>query len=236
MLLRWPRAGLKIRLSVRSPASLLLSTLLTVHHLDGRLPSGRAQLYKRYVEGMLGLWDDRRKVNATDISLAQVQKHQIMRGLALRMFLEGQEQLDEPMVEEWLQSTLSAMNLRLAANDVLTALRERTGLLIGPGIYGFVHKTVAEYLVAESILQGDQRDAKGQKIDRLCLFEHRQDDRWNTVTFLWAGLAPVTDLESFIDACLAAGELPLAFGLLFDQLVRIPRDDATPVALGSQLY
>jgi predicted NACHT family NTPase len=44
---------------------LLLSTLLMVHHLDGKLPSGRSELYKRYVEGMLGLWDDRRKVVAT---------------------------------------------------------------------------------------------------------------------------------------------------------------------------
>ncbi|MCI5160802.1 MAG: NACHT domain-containing protein, partial [Candidatus Electrothrix sp. AX5] len=48
---------------------LLLSTLLMVHHLDGSLPSGRAELYKRYVDGMLGIWDDRRKVAGTDIAL-----------------------------------------------------------------------------------------------------------------------------------------------------------------------
>ena len=32
---------------------LLLSTLLMVYHLGGNLPSGRSQLYQRYVEGML---------------------------------------------------------------------------------------------------------------------------------------------------------------------------------------
>jgi len=203
---------------------LLLSTLLMVHHLDGRLPNGRAQLYHRYVDGMLGLWDDRRQVVATDVLLTQTQKHQIMRGLALRMFLEGQEQWDEPVIAEWLGSTLLEMKLSLTADDVLTTLRERSGLLIGPGIYSFAHKTVMEYLVAESVLQGDQRDTEGRRIDRLCLFEHRNDDRWNTVTFLWAGLAPVADLESFIRACVGAREWPLAYGVLYDQWGRIPRE------------
>ena len=61
-------------------------------------PTAACKLYRRYVDGMLGLWDDRRQVVATDVPLSQTQKHQIMRGLALRMFLEGQEQWDEPVI------------------------------------------------------------------------------------------------------------------------------------------
>jgi hypothetical protein len=56
------------------------------------------------------------------------------------------------------------------------------------------------------------------------LFEHRDDDRWNTVTFLWAGLAPVADVESFIDECINAGTGDLAYGVLYDQYERIPRE------------
>lgn len=203
---------------------LLLSTLLMVHHLDGRLPSGRSQLYRRYVEGMLGVWDDRRKVVATTVDLPLQQKRQIMRGLALHLFLLGQDQLDEPAMLDLLQGLLQELNISSPVEDVLSALSERSGLIVGPGIYSFVHKSVAEYLVAEAVLQGDQRDASGRRIDRFCLFEHRDDDRWNAVTFLWAGLAPVADVESFIDACIEAQALELAYGVLEDQYERIPRE------------
>jgi hypothetical protein len=103
-------------------------------------------------------------------------------------------------------------------------LRERSGLVVGPGIYSFAHKSIAEYLVAEAVLQGDQRDASGARIDRFYLFEHRVDDRWNTVTFLWAGLAPVADVEAFIQACIEATNWALAYGILSDQYDRVPID------------
>jgi len=203
---------------------LLLSTLLMVDHLDGSLPSGRSQLYRRYVEGMLGLWDDRRQVPATSVQLTPEQKRQITRGFALKLFIEEQDQLDEPATLEWLQGFLKKMNISLPAPEVLAVLRERSGLIVGPGIYSFAHKSIAEYLVAEAVLQGDQRDASGTKIDRFCLFEHRDDDRWNTVTFLWAGLAPVADVESFIKVCIEAENWALGYGILDDQYDRIPID------------
>jgi hypothetical protein len=202
---------------------LLLSTLLMVHHLDGRLPSGRSQLYQRYVGGMLGLWDDRRKV-VTRVGLTLHQKRQVLRSLALLLFLSGQDQIEEPDLLEWLQQLLDAMNARLSAPETLAVLRERSGLIVGPGIYSFAHKSIAEYLVAETVLQGDQQDSNGRRIDRFRLFEHRDDDRWNTVTFLWAGLAPIADVESFIDESLESRALPLACGILDDQHDRIPRD------------
>jgi hypothetical protein len=203
---------------------LLLSTLLMVHHLDGSLPSGRSQLYRRYVEGMLGLWDERRQVSATSVQLLLEQKRQITRGFALKLFIEGQDQIDEPAMLEWLQEFLQKMNVSLPVTDILAVLRERSGLIVGPGIYSFAHKSIAEYLVAEAVLQGDARDASGTRMDRFCLFEHRDDDRWNTVTFLWAGLASVIDVEAFIEACIKAKNWPLAYGVLYDQYDRIPID------------
>ncbi len=203
---------------------LLLSTLLMVHHLDGSLPSGRSELYRRYVEGMLGLWDDRRQVSATAVQLMLEQKRQITRGFALKLFFEEQDQLDEPATLEWLREFLQKMNISSPASEILDAIQERSGLIVGPGIYSFAHKSIAEYLVAEAVLQGDQRDAAGIRIDRFRLFEHRDHDRWNTVTFLWAGLAPLSDLEAFIEECSQAKNLKLAYGILDDQYDRIPID------------
>ena len=203
---------------------LLLSTLLMVHHLDGSLPSGRSQLYRRYVEGMLGLWDDRRQVTATTVQLSLEQKRQILRSLALYLFLREEDQLDESETLIWLRELLHKVNIALPAEDVLAALRERSGLIIGPGIYSFSHKSIAEYLVAEAILQGDQRDETGKRVDRFRLFELRDDDRLNTITFLWAGLAPIADVESFIDECIEAGAHSLGGGIIADQYERIPTD------------
>lgn len=203
---------------------LLLSTLLMVHHLDGSLPTGRSQLYQRYVDGMLGSWDDRRRVTATTIQLPLEQKRQILRGLALNMFLQERDQLDEPAAIELVRDKILKIDASAAPNEVLAMLRERSGLIVGPGIYGFIHKSVAEYLVAEAVLQGDQRDTSGRRIDRFVLFEHRDDDRWNTVIFLWAGLAPIADVESFVDTCIETGSWALASGILEDQYERMPAE------------
>jgi len=199
---------------------LLLSTLLMVHHLDGKLPTGRAQLYRRYVEGMLGIWDDRRKVEATSTPISLEKKKQILRGLALKMFLQEKDQLDEAITVDTVNTLIQSVSVQASAEETLAILRERSSLLVGPGIYSFIHKSVAEFLVAEAIVQGDQRDECGVRIDRFKLFEKRNDDRWNTVTFLWAGLAPVSDVESFIDACIQTNALALAYGMLLDQYDR----------------
>jgi hypothetical protein len=201
---------------------LLLSTLLMVHHLDGKLPNGRANLYKRYVDGMLGYWDERYKRLATDIQLTPDEKRKIIRGIALRLFLTDQETIDEHVLVEWLEKFLPTINIKVSATGALAILRERTGLLIGPGIYSFVHKTIAEFLVTETVLQGDQKDNLGKRIDRFHLFEQRNDDRWNTVLFLWAGMTSFLDLKSFLDECIKEGNWQLVFGLLYDQYDKFP--------------
>lgn len=199
---------------------LLLSTLLTVHHLDGSLPGGRSQLYRRYVEGMLGIWDDRRKVSATSVHLTLDQKKQIARGLALHLFICEQDQLDELATLDWLRGFLNEAGISLLASEVLATIRERSGLIAGPGTYSFSHKTIAEYLVAEAALQGDQKNIEGNRIDRFWLLENRNSDRWNTITFLWAGLATVSEVEAFVANCIEVGHLELAGGLLHDQYGR----------------
>jgi hypothetical protein len=196
---------------------LLLATLLMVHHLDGSLPNGRSLLYKRYVEGMLGLWDDRRQVSATDVSLSLEQKRQVLRQFALHLQLTGQDSIEEVDTIAVFNKVCENMNLPMTGQEVIALLRERSGLIVGPGMYSFIHKTVGEYLVADCVVQGDQKDASGNRLDRMRLLEHRDDDRWNAVIFLWAGLAPIADVESFIYNCIDVQNFALGYGILADQ-------------------
>lgn len=199
---------------------LLLSTLLMVHHLDGQLPQGRAKLYQRYVDGMLGTWDQRRRVAAAGVELTTDQKRKLLQKLALEMHMSGQDSLVEELTEQVIFRGLESMKLGYDAGEILKAIQERTGLLVGPGVYNFAHKSIAEFLVAELIVQGNERDVSGKRIDRWMLFEHRHEDRWNTVLFLWAGLAPQGDVEDFVEHCLQEGEwaeISLGIGILQDQ-------------------
>ncbi|NRT87285.1 NACHT domain-containing protein [Clostridium beijerinckii] len=213
---------------------LLLSTLLMVHHLDGSIPNGRSQLYKRYIDGMLGIWDDRRDVNAVDIKLSLIQKKQILKRFAIFMFFEEEDQIDETKIIVWLNNLLDNLRLKFKAEEVLSQLRERSGLIIGPGIYSFIHKTVGEYLVAEEILDGDYRLESGMKVDRFCLFENRENDRWNSVIFLWSGIAPVYDVESFIEQCIKMDDCELGYGILLDQYVRLSPEFCYKIILGEK--
>lgn len=61
-------------------------------------------------------------------------------------------------------------------------------------------------------------------LDRLTLFEHRNEDRWNTVIFLWAGLVPVADVESFIQQCIEVEIWNLAYGIVYDRYDRFPKE------------
>lgn len=199
---------------------LLLTTLLTVHQLDGSLPKGRSQLYRRYVEGMLGIWDNRRHVNASIIELSLEQKRELLKDIAIRFFTQEVEQVDEQCILNWLSDCLGRLNCRYPAPDVLNFLRERTGLIQGPGLYTFPHKTIYEFLVSEAVLQGDMFTDDGNRFDRFCLYKNRNNDRWNTIVFFWAGLAPISDVESFINECINSNNFSLAYGILNDQYER----------------
>lgn len=203
---------------------LLLSTLLMVHHLDGRLPTGRAKLYERYIEGMLGLWDDRRNVSTTITELTLPQKRQVLQRFALHMHFQGIDSIEEEEALNLFAQICEDLKLKLSAPEVLDLLRERSGLIVGPGVYNFAHKSIGEFLVAECVVQGNIVDPSGKRLDRMTLLERRDDDRWNTIIFLWAGMAPVAEVESFIVRSNELKCYALAYGVLADQYERFGLD------------
>jgi len=233
---------------------LMLATLLMVHHLDGALPRGRSRVYERYIDGMLGLWDSRWGIISV-VTLDTNSKKTLLTHLALHFHLSNSEQMGDSDLEAALQTAPSALLGGYTLPTVLDHLRERSGLLVGPGTWSFVHKSVGEFLVASAIRDGHRVDKSGARLDRLRLFKERYDDRWNAVLFFWAGLASPSDLQSFIEQVIAAGtsqDLEIALGLIHDQLdqdrlslewlrlrlpelVRLPIDEPIKVIYGADL-
>lgn len=199
---------------------LMLATIVMVHHMDGELPRGRAKLYERYVDGMLGLWDSRWGVPSA-IELSLDVKRRILTLLAVHLHMANMDQLGDDEITLLMQTILPGMNCSHSAAEVLDYLRERTGLLVGPGTWSFVHKNVGEFLVAAAIRDGDHKTGDDQKLDRLRLFADRHNDRWNNVLFFWAGLTAPGDLQSFIEQILTKSEPEdsvLALSVICDQL------------------
>lgn len=206
---------------------LMLATVLMVHHLDGSLPKGRSALYRRYINGMLGLWDDRRHLKVSAVEIKQTEKRFLLTRVAVHLHFSGQEQIEEEELLRLLEEELKRQHLIHDPRHVLDALRERSGLLVGPGTYSFVHKSVGEYLLAEALDDGTLRDDDGQVIDRARLFLERENDRWNNIMFFWAGLARLADLEGFIDLVESETRRPdwdLVAGLLYDASNRLSLD------------
>lgn len=203
---------------------LMLGTILMVNRLDGSLPDGRAKLYRRYVEGMLGIWDDRRGIPVGAVVLKMEQKHRILTRIALRLHLRNEDQIGDTELVPLIGAELKHLGISAEPTDVLDQLRERSGLLIGPGTYNFVHKSVGEFLVAQAIDDGSAHDENEKRLDRWRLWEERHNDRWNTVLFLWAGLCKVSELEDFIEDLIEQkgdDNLLLAMGLLYDQWTKL---------------
>jgi hypothetical protein len=199
---------------------LMLATIVMVHHMDGELPRGRAKLYERYIDGMLGLWDSRWGIPSA-IELSLDLKRRILTRLAVHLHTESMEQVGDEDIRSLVQAILPCVGCIHSAPEVLDHLRERTGLLVGPGTWSFVHKNVGEFLVAAAIRDGDYEVNDGQKLDRLRLFAERHNDRWNNVMFFWAGLTTPGDLQSFVEQIIAksrAADSILGLSLIYDQL------------------
>lgn len=205
---------------------LTLATLLMVHHLDGKLPQGRAKLYERYVDGMLGIWDQRWGISSA-IEMRPAQKKLLLTRLGLHLQSLEREELDDQSMQEFLRDALPKVECSFEPSQVLDHLRERTGLLVGPGTWSFFHKSIAEFFVATAVVDGDLTDTDGARVDRLSLYAHRHEDRWAVVLFFWAGLAAPAELQSFIDMLMKENEEAdslLALSLIHDQVLvhRLP--------------
>ena len=199
---------------------LMLGTLLYVHHRDKKLPSGRADLYDRYITAMLGQRDTGLGIEARATKLSERQKRTVLAHVALHFHMQGTNEVSDDTMYNLVSNTLIEFGFDEDPLRLLAALRERSGLLLGPGAWAFMHKTIGEFLVAELTCDGVTRLSDNRRLDRKELWRNRYKDPWIVVLFFWAGKTTLRELEEFIDDLLndTESEAPLlALSLLDDQ-------------------
>ncbi|UWR38645.1 NACHT domain-containing NTPase [Sulfitobacter sp. W074] len=195
---------------------LLLSTLMVVHRFEGKkLPNSRSDLYRIYVDGMLGQWYEQ-ATSKEGVRLTAEQMRRFLTILAVRMQSTGVTSVAERKAVNWINAN---NNTSYYGKNILEHMLERTGLLIGPGEYQFAHKSIGEFLVAEAIISERFRSHDNKLIDRLHLLKQSRNDTWRVVLFLWAGLVPsLSDLLDFTSNLVDRGDVQIALGLLGDRM------------------
>lgn len=221
-------------LSSLADTPLMLGTLLFVHHRDNQLPSGRVNLYERYIAAMLGLRDSGLGIEARATKLTDTEKRKVLAHIALHFHLKGVNEVDDEVMKGLANEALAKFQYNESSDCLLPALCERTGLLQGPGAWSFMHKTISEFLVAELVCEGMIFLPDGRRLDRKELWNHRHEDPWTNVLFFWAGKSSPQELEEFLSDLIAedGSDGPtLALALLNDQGVRLGRAAQSALAL-----
>jgi formylglycine-generating enzyme required for sulfatase activity len=140
-------------LRVLAPNPLLLTMMALLHSSWGRLPQDRVQLYSEIVELLLSRWEEshlgrevltRARLSPRDLRFALEEVAFAAHGQ--QPAGEGTADVAESLLREVLQGFLEGDWNR--AGEVISYVRERAGLLLErkPGVYGFPHRTLQEYL------------------------------------------------------------------------------------------
>lgn len=214
-------------LSTLANTPLMLGTLLFVHHRDRQLPSGRVDLYERYIAAMLGLRDQGLGIDARATSLSDREKRRVLAHIGLHFHLQQVNQVNDDTMRQLVTDALARYRYHEDVDRLLDALCERTGLLQGPGTWSFTHKTIGEFLVADLICDGGTRLRDNRRLDRRELWRHWAEDPWTAVLFFWAGMTTSRELEEFIRDLTDEGSHDaalLALSLLHDQGDRLEHE------------
>lgn len=195
----------QIRALAQNP--LLLTILAIVQRAGVRLPDHRVELYSHVTQVLVERWNQVRSLAQTGGSLVPIRVADAVRLLgpvALSMIESGSRAaISRESLVRSIDASLKAGNLRAitTAEDALTLFQRSLGLIIeqGPGVYGFQHLTLVEYLAARELVRTGG-------IEELCGDAERMSGSW------W--------LEVIL---LAAGELGLirADDLRLGALVRV---------------
>jgi 3',5'-cyclic AMP phosphodiesterase CpdA len=179
----------------------LLLTLIALLNRGGELPRRRHLLYRRAVELMASQWEANKRLSQSSaITFELEDKIEFLRELAWWMHFElpgGQRNLVPE--EELAAFTSRFLGKRFGktpdqaqryAHALIGHLRERSYILarVGGHLFGFVHKTFLEYLVADAI----RSRFAGRELDLgwlITLFrQHWPEDAWQEVLTLVCGM------------------------------------------------
>jgi sulfatase modifying factor 1 len=173
----------RLRELARNP----LLLLLVADHFrrEWTLPRDRVDLYTDCVETRIATWNNRR--GARRGRFGKAQKRNLLRTLALDLYLEGQRnhfREDELLIqiEDFLSATTDPPG---SSAHLLAEIVADSGLLRkrATDSYGFSHLTLQEFLAAEALARRSPHEA----IE--LMQRHLVDDRWQEVIQLYCRLA-----------------------------------------------
>ncbi|MFF0555397.1 NACHT domain-containing protein [Streptomyces sp. NPDC004266] len=182
---------------------LLCAVICALHRLrEGFLPESRWALYSSALQMLLGVRDERRRIDAPDGIRMSVEEHtQLLQRLAAWLVRGGQTEFGREQALHQLTRALPGMP-RVAdqgsPEEILTHLLNRSGLLQErtDGVFHFAHRTFQDFLAAKELVEDDQLKE---------LLGHTHDQQWHDVLLLAAGHCTRRDLPVLVEGLLAAG-------------------------------
>jgi hypothetical protein len=170
----------------RSP--LLLTVLAVVHRAGVRLPDHRVELYEHTTRILVERWNRVRSLSelmdAPPLKTADAVR--LLGPVALETIRLGTRgAISEETLRQLLDESLTSGQLRglTSAEEAITLFRDSLGLLVeqGPGIYSFLHLTLAEYFAARELVRSRALEQLAANAKRAFLPE------WREVFLLAAG-------------------------------------------------
>jgi hypothetical protein len=141
---------------------LMLTVLAIVHRAGVRLPDHRVELYAHATRVLVERWNRVRSLSGDGSAppLKAVDAVRLLGPLALRMVRSGTSTvIDEGALRVHVERVLEAGTLRgvASADEIITLFRKDLGLLVeqAPGVYAFLHLTLAEYFAAWELVRSD---------------------------------------------------------------------------------
>ena len=238
-----------IRLLAGNP---MLLTLMALIARERALPRERVAFYAEAVKVLVHNWDANHHMPGPDPAyLDGDDKTELLQAVAVAMHdapggLEGNaihgDDL-ESVIEGFLlerKFVSDAVEAKAAARGVIATLHARNHVLClrGPKLYGFVHRTFLEYLVALDYVDRFQRTQQ-LKLDALkaLYLDHYADAEWQEVLRLIAGQIAerfVGELiEGLIDRAQTASSGPDEAAAMLTLAIYCLSETRNPNALGS---
>lgn len=141
-------------------ANPLLATIIAIVHRAGvRLPDHRVELYDHIVKILVERWNHLRTGTTRASPPIRMQDAiRLLGPVALEMVASGRDgAIDEDSLRELLGKQLATGTVRgvESADSALAMFRGALGLLVehAPGSYGFLHKTLVEFLAAHELVR-----------------------------------------------------------------------------------
>ncbi|MER8045702.1 NACHT domain-containing protein [Streptomyces sp. NPDC094032] len=182
---------------------LLCAVICALHRLrEGFLPETRWELYDSALTMLLGVRDERRRIDAPDGVHMTVEEHtQLLQRLAAWLVRGGQTEFTRDQALDRLERTLPGMprvQAQGTAEEILSHLINRSGLLQErtDGVFHFAHRTFQDFLAAKELVEDDGLPEA---------LRNTHEQHWHDVLLLAAGHCKRRELPILVSGLLEAG-------------------------------